>query len=179
MTSGNWAWDVPTNVTALVVQSGASRNIWYCPANPGQNVDGLWNWPTNSESYGSPDRVTGYACTFSGTASVDVTNQNPNMLGTGITTLGTVPVSTRVLLADVTLSLPGQNNPALVNSYKWIHIPGGYSAPGWLGHQTSHLNNHNFPIGGNLHMLDGHVEWHKFSMMLPRTDNTGSPEFWW
>ena len=179
MTSGYWAFNVPTNVTELMMDNDAIRDVWYCPANPGQNVDGLWNWPTNSESGGAPIRVVGYAFTFPGTATVDVTNQNPNILGTGIAKLGSVSVSDRVVLADTTISLPGQDNPGSVARYQWIHIDGSYTAPGWLGHQSNHLIHNTFPSGGNLAMLDGHVEWRKLQLMSPRTDPTGAPEFWW
>ena len=173
MTAGAWAWDVPINVAALMLSSGAIRNTFYCPANPAQNVDGLWN-------FNGAIRVAGFAFTYPGVASVDSTNQNPNMLGQGINTLGTVSTSDRVLLADVCLSLPGQNVVSQVNGYQWIKIPGGYAPPGWPGHKTSHLNQKNFPTGGNLGMLDGHVEWRKFQFMHPRTDSAGgSPEFWW
>ena len=34
MNAGNWAWDVPTNVTDLLIVNGAVRKIFYCPANP-------------------------------------------------------------------------------------------------------------------------------------------------
>ncbi len=173
MTAGAWAWDVPLNVAASMLSSGATRNTFYCPANPSQNVDGLWNFTTAI-------RVAGYAFTYPGAASVDPTNQNPNMLGQGIKTLGTVSTSDRVLLADVCLSLPGQSAVSQESTYQWIKIPGGYAPPGWPGHKTSHLNQKNFPTGGNLGMLDGHVEWRKFQFMLPRTDPTGAPPvFWW
>ena len=78
MTGGNWAWDVPVNIVTTVLQSGATRNIFYCPANPGQNVDGLWNFALPTF------RVIGYGFTFPGTASVINTNQNVNNLGTGV-----------------------------------------------------------------------------------------------
>jgi prepilin-type processing-associated H-X9-DG protein len=36
------------------------------------------------------------------------------------------------------------------------------------------------PAGGNVGMLDSHVEWRKFQQMLPRTDpSSGAPVFWW
>ena len=172
MTGGAYAWDVPVGVADLAIQNGAVRNVFYCPANPDQNVDGLWN-------YGGY-HVTGYGFTFPGTASVDPTNQNPTMTGQAIPTLGSVPVTDRVLLADVVISLPSQNNVRLEGHYQWTHIEGGYSAPGWSGHRTSHLNSNNTPAGGNLSMLDGHVEWRKFAPMVPRTDVGGtSPTFWW
>jgi prepilin-type processing-associated H-X9-DG protein len=171
MTAGAWAWDVPISVATSMLSSGATRNTFYCPANPSQNVDGLWTF--------GAIRVAGYAFTYPGAASVDPTNQNPNMLGQGIKTLGTVSTSDRVLLADVCLSLPGQSTVSQESKYQWIKIQGGYQAPGWPGHKTSHLNQHNFPTGGNLGMLDGHVEWRKFQFMLPRTDADNTPEFWW
>jgi prepilin-type processing-associated H-X9-DG protein len=34
------------------------------------------------------------------------------------------------------------------------------------------------PTGGNLLMLDNHVEWRKFNSMLPRTIGN-VPVFWW
>jgi prepilin-type N-terminal cleavage/methylation domain-containing protein/prepilin-type processing-associated H-X9-DG protein len=173
MTSGGWAWDIPTNVTDLMMRSGATRNTFYCPANPGQNVDGLWN-------YGSY-RVAGYCFTFPGTAGVDATNQNPNTLGTGITTLGRVPVSDRVFLADTTLYGTEQNNSSVSG---WVHVAGGYNATGWNGHDSNHVSK-GIPTGGNLCMLDGHVEWRKFQngkipvMLLRGTGPGGDPQFWW
>jgi prepilin-type N-terminal cleavage/methylation domain-containing protein/prepilin-type processing-associated H-X9-DG protein len=172
MGAGGWAWDVPINIADLVVQNGATRNVFYCPANPNQNVDGLWN-------YTATFRVTGYAFTFPGTASVDVTNQNPNTLGQGITTLGTVPISDRDFLCDVCLY--GGNQAGTGSG--WVNVKGGYSAAGWLGHNSNHIQN-NVPSGGNMCMLDGHVEWRKFNLMMVRTDTpakptSGTPAFWW
>jgi prepilin-type N-terminal cleavage/methylation domain-containing protein/prepilin-type processing-associated H-X9-DG protein len=177
MDVGNWAWDIPTNVVGLVQNSGGIRNVFYCPANPGQNIDGLWNYGVSDTP---PFRVVGYAFTFPGATEVIATNQNASMVPRVIAGLNVMPSSSdRVLFADVTLSLPGQNNPASAGTYTWIHIPGGYTAPGWNGHQTSHLTNKNQPMGGNVAMLDGHAEWRKFQGMVPRTTTGSNPEFWW
>jgi prepilin-type N-terminal cleavage/methylation domain-containing protein len=172
MGSSGWPWDMSIPVVDLMGQNGATRNIFYCPANSGQNVDGLWNF---NASY----RVTGYAYTFPGTASVDVTNQNVNLLGTSIATLGRVSVSDRVLLSDV--SLYGGNQAG--TGAGWINVKGGYSASGWTGHNTAHVNKA-LPTGANEAMLDGHVEWHKYSSFQLRTDTaayptSGTPAFWW
>jgi prepilin-type processing-associated H-X9-DG protein len=35
------------------------------------------------------------------------------------------------------------------------------------------------PLGGNVGMLDGHVEWRDFTNMLPRAGGSGSPYFFW
>ncbi len=44
-------------------------------------------------------------------------------------------------------------------------------------HRTSHMAGF-LPAGGNLAMLDGHVEWRKFDDMHVRAAGSG-PVFWW
>ena len=48
-------------------------------------------------------------------------------------------------------------------------------------HSSAHLNPGGIPAGGNLIMLDNHVEWRKFDKMYVRTSPNGSglPPFWW
>ena len=132
-----------------MLANGCVRGTLYCPANPDQNADELWNWYIKN-GY----RVTGYAFTFP-----------------------PIP-SARPLIADCTISQPGQNSPvpANQNNYNWTQIQGGWTKQ----HKTSHLINGR-PVGGNIVMLDGHVEWRKFRYpMLPRTDpSSGAPTFWW
>jgi hypothetical protein len=87
--------------------------------------------------------------------------------------------SRRVLVSDVTLSLAGQYDATMVSTYQWIHVPGGYMAPGWNGHQTSHLNSTSTqPIGGDQVYLDGHGKWVVFTGMTCHTQG-GPPGFWW
>ena len=42
MTGGAWLWDMPVASVDLMLQSGAKRNIMYCPGFPRQNNDILW-----------------------------------------------------------------------------------------------------------------------------------------
>src|SRR5260370_32515579 len=44
MTDGNWAWDLPWNVADFMMQSGATRDVMYCPSFPDQNNDTLWSF---------------------------------------------------------------------------------------------------------------------------------------
>jgi prepilin-type N-terminal cleavage/methylation domain-containing protein len=181
-----WAWDVPDSgllpIVSFLMRNGCTRNTMYCPANPSQNVDGLWN-------FGIPNfRVIGYAMTFPHTASVTMSNWNYHITSeTHTAENGTVyppgSLSDRPLLSDVTLSLPPQANatPSVSANYQWINIPGGYKGtPGapFPGHRTSHLAGKK-PEGDNIGMLDGHVEWRKFAQVLPRSLPGGSPIFWW
>jgi prepilin-type processing-associated H-X9-DG protein len=172
---GFWAWDLPVSAIDPLTRYGASRDIFYCPANPDQNADGLWNF---FFTY----RILGYVTTFPSVASLTATNMNaslvPQQIVTGPGASPPPPASKRVLLADVTMSQAGQGLP-IQPAWTFTSIPGGYTAPGWPGHRTSHLNNR-LPSGGNVAMLDGHVEWRPFANMVPRTDvNNGTPVFWW
>jgi prepilin-type N-terminal cleavage/methylation domain-containing protein len=177
MSAGNWAWDLPWNVADAMLASGTQRHVMYCPAFPDQDNDELWSFvpPPNPGAF----RVTGYGLTFPGTASVMVTNENPSILPQGISYNGiTMPApspSERPLMADATISHPGQNNPASRATYSYVNIQGGWSKL----HRTSHMSG-NLPAGGNVGILDGHVEWRKFAVMIPRTDlGSPSPVFWW
>jgi hypothetical protein len=158
-----------------MLANGVVRGTAYCPANPEQINDTLWNW-TVSGTTGY--HVLGYAFTFANTPRVNSTNWNykltPQAIKFGQIYLPPPNPSERPLIADVTISEPSQNSPvpAYQNNYNWTKINGG-----WPNHRTSHLLNRATPIGGNSSMLDGHAEWRKFKYpMLPRTDPaSGSP----
>ena len=177
MTSGNWAWDCPWNVADLMTQNGAQRHVMYCPGFPDQDNDTLWNFhpPPPTDAF----RVIGYAQTFPGTASIIATNDNPSTIPTAIkyvTITMPPPMPTeRVLLADATISQPGQANTNNVYANKYVGIQGGWAKL----HRTSHMEGA-LPSGGNVGMLDGHAVWRSFKQMVPRTDpGSGSPVFWW
>ena len=175
---GYWAWDVEeVPLMQSMLANGCVRGTLYCPANPDQNADELWNWYIK---YGY--RVTGYAFTFPNTPGTLSTNWNskliPESIKYGALTFPPPTPSARPLISDCTISQPGQNSPvpANQNNYNWTQIQGGWTKQ----HKTSHLINGR-PLGGNIVMLDGHVEWRKFRYpMLPRTDpSSGAPTFWW
>jgi prepilin-type N-terminal cleavage/methylation domain-containing protein len=172
-----WAWDVPEEpLMKNLLANGVVRGTAYCPANPEQNNDTLWNWTVKPGPPATGYRVLGYAFTFMNTPGILATNWNEKLSSLPN---GQSP-SERPLIADVTISARGQNstNPQTQNGYNWTKINGG-----WPDHRTSHLLR-SFPMGGNITMLDGHTEWRKFRNpnypMLPRTNpNSGSPTFWW
>jgi prepilin-type N-terminal cleavage/methylation domain-containing protein/prepilin-type processing-associated H-X9-DG protein len=174
MDAGNWAWDLPWKVADYMIQSGTQRHVMYCPAFPDQDNDQLWNFVSNSF------RVIGYGQTFSGTASLAKTNENasivPQAITYGIYTYPPPSPSERVLLADATISMPGQANLNNRAANTYINIQGGWSKL----HRSSHMGSGKMPLGGNVGMLDGHVQWRKFDKMVPRTETgSGSPVFWW
>src|SRR6516225_8935236 len=150
-TVGFWAWDIPWDFATTLGKYGAPRNTLYCPANPGQNLDPLWNYVANNY------RVIDYALTLVGGGSISSSNQNATLTPQSIPFgPGIYPpplASQRVLLADATLSQPGQDNEAIRNSYNYTSIQGGFPPP----LRSSHVDRF-LPVGGNLAMVDGHVE---------------------
>jgi prepilin-type N-terminal cleavage/methylation domain-containing protein/prepilin-type processing-associated H-X9-DG protein len=178
---GNWAWDVPYMVADSMLQyAGNNKKIFYCASTGFSDSDNnkLWEYGMGNER---PYRVFGYAMTFVGTATVLFTNQNRSLLpqpitdpSSGVTHPAPAP-SQRVLMADGVIS--AKHNADEKNRWlnRYIDIEGNTNKL----HQTAHLDR-NMPAGGNLGMLDGHVEWRKFSVMRVRTDaNSESPVFWW
>ncbi len=134
-------------------------------------------------------RVQGYAQTFFGTASYQggpfVTNTNQK-LGDS-TTPGTqfdpgVPVgnlSKRPLTACATLNSEGAAISIRLLSNTIGSIPTGVIRLTALtkGHISAHLEGGSLPVGANVGMIDGHVEWRPFNQMINRT--TSGPWFYY
>ncbi|MGH7969858.1 MAG: prepilin-type N-terminal cleavage/methylation domain-containing protein [Limisphaerales bacterium] len=176
--AGNWVWDIDWNVGNALVQQGALWKVFYCPSTSPRFSElddyNLWYvFATNSF------HVNGYATTQPGTPELATSNVNvriyPEPIQIGPITA--MPMSSdRVLIADATISRPGQNNEAqrFSPAYNYTDVQGGYTKL----HTTPHLNGR-YPDGGNLGMIDGHVEWRRFQLMHVRTLPTGNPTFWW
>ena len=183
-----WLWDLPANLGAFIIANGGQRGTMYCPANPDQNNDILWN-------YGAY-HVIGYAMTFPAiaglhnTAGVDwpATNINtkstPQAIDFITVTYPPPSPSDRPLFADATISQPMEADPAKRYTYDYTHIHGSFMVgPVPFNHRAAHLRpDLRFPSGGNIGNLDGHVAWRKFDFMLPRSDPGAAnncPEYWW
>jgi prepilin-type N-terminal cleavage/methylation domain-containing protein len=185
-TPANWLWDVPTNTANLLTDNGAQRHIMYDPSFSDQDDDSLWYFTNNPAI-----RVTGYAATFpditdyrlSGTGShLIISNVNFSFISRQIRidsagdTAPAPPPTDRVMLSCAIISMDIQVNLA---ADKFNAVQGAW---GEL-HQTAHLNG-NIPAGGNLAMLDTHVEWNKFPVK-PTISNirsqsiAGPVYFWW
>ncbi len=180
---GNWVWDLLWYSGTTLDAAGAKQTVLYCPGTAPRflPVDNFNLYGTGPVPFAPGNfHVLGYAMSLSGTPSLDLTNQNvtmrpPEMVINGIK----VPpqsISERPLVADATLSDGGQNDPKKRYSlgYNYTQVQGGYPK----AHLSPHLQG-KFPSGGNVGMLDGHVEWRKFDYMFARTANNGDPTFWW
>jgi len=176
--TGNWAWDLPWDAGTQMEQSGANYKVLYCPGTSSRFTE-RDNWNLYFSFATNSFHVLGYVMTFRGEASLNPTNYNvsliPQPIKSGAITYPPPPVSDRVLVSEAVLSAPGQNQLAQRATYNYLDVAGGYAKH----HLTGHMNGR-VPAGGNLGMLDGHVEWRKFQQMQPRTDpGSGAPTFWW
>jgi len=176
---GAWAWDLPWASGEAMLAGTTQWKIMYCPGtgfSETNNYDLYYNYARNNF------HVLGYALALTGTASLIVTNANrkltPEPIPTGLLgyNLPAPLVTDRVLMADATISDNGQIDDAKRDSpdYKWLSIQGGYRRP----HNTPHMAGRK-PAGGNLLMLDSHVEWRKFKSFHVRTQDSLDPGFWW
>jgi prepilin-type N-terminal cleavage/methylation domain-containing protein/prepilin-type processing-associated H-X9-DG protein len=166
--------------------------------NPYGNVPGgtpsLWTfgapYPDPGALPGSGFRVQGYAQTFLHTASYSpgpqVTNTNTKLSATTtpgyFEAPGGVPVgnlSRRPLTACATLTDSGDSDVyTTMLTYNWINTDGGYTINGVAkGHISAHVESGTVPLGGNIGMIDGHVEWRPFKQMIDRT--AGGPYFYY
>jgi len=178
---GNWPWDIPWNVGTSLEQNGITYKSWFCPGtanrfNDQEQSDLYFKFATNVF------HVTGYPNTFPGSAGLNPTNYNYKTVPQSITdkilnvTHPPPSASDRVLLADPTISAPGQYNPANAGNFNWTQVTG---SAGGKPSTTAHMNG-NLPAGGNLGMLDGHSEWRTFKKMQARNAPASViPVFWW
>ncbi len=205
-TNGNWAWDMSAYLANQLIAAGTRPITWYDPGtapkfgpydwfgpNPNHIYAGsetLWgfdaNWPAPNATFGDGKfRVIGYAQTFYGTASYTgdyATNTNQKLGATSAESQTGVnypigPVSKRALVACATLNgapgVSGDGNYPTNLNYNWVDVDGGFPKH----HLSAHLKSATIPDGGNVGMIDGHVEWRPFMQMICR--NAGSPYFYW
>ena len=175
-TAGNWPWDLAWN-TGNVITQWISFNKLYCPGTSvrfdDEDNEGLW-------SYYAPGsiHVIGYVPTLAGNNSSLVSSNlnstlTPQSILFGLSVFPPPSPAQRVLVADATISGPGQYTYSQRYTYNYTDIAGGFS----VHHISPHLNGA-FPAGGNLGMLDGHVGWRNFDSMQCRVTQ-GTPGFWW
>lgn len=174
-TLGVWAWDIAWATGNSITQYVSFKKL-YCPGTSVRFTDDdnakLFNWSPNGL------HVFGYLTALSGTGII-ASNQNttltPQRVQVGSTYLPAPSPATRVLAADATISEnPTDNHAGLVAGakYNFTTVAGGYVVP----HISPHLNGL-VPAGGNLVMLDGHVQWRYFWDMDQRA--TTGRGFWW
>jgi prepilin-type processing-associated H-X9-DG protein len=166
--------------------SGAPYKIWYDPGTESvfTDADNLSNWnnPYVEKDNDPVLRVVGYTETLynvqgyqNGSIFEFSTNVNQKLTGEPLTLAGrTYPINTaaRVLTACCTITDAGNvsDNFAAMVKFSWTDLPhdNDPDVPVNKPYYTSHLANARLPSGGNMGMLDGHVEWRRFQDMIAR-----------
>ena len=194
----NWAWDLPDPAAQVMLSSGLTKKSFYCPSTApkfndqenwlgrsgvaptyGAASDNLWNFGQAAATPTTQDfHVTGYSLAFN---QVYATNQNTTLQVEPTTTpTGTISVSVsdRVLMADCIISALNTPIPG-TTANTFNGFPGGYTLNGVkVPHISAHLKG-SLPRGGDVGYKDGHAEWRKFNIMIPRAQNGSSPYYWW
>jgi prepilin-type processing-associated H-X9-DG protein len=180
---GNWVWDASPSLVAALTNAGVKWNNLYCPGTSPRFTEqddlNLFNFEPGVM------RVLGYASTLpcasfeSGDFSTNVnTTLSMDRAADSYGWFFPIIPASRPLVADATLTDSGASfTYAIMLAYNWSSIDGGYV---YNGHRKPHLSAHLnslIPLGGNIGMLDGHVEWRNFKDMLPRDGY--SPYFYW
>jgi prepilin-type N-terminal cleavage/methylation domain-containing protein len=171
----SWAWDFNTNTCDTLLSQGFQRSILFCPSFIRQNDDKYWNFPISA---GRRFRVLGYVFALDGNPAlptyerqIKLSQATARPVTTGSPNTYVPPTTETVLIADATLSNGANMVNRSLNTY--VNIVGQFPD---LPHSSPHLNG-SIPAGGNLLMLDMHVEWRKFQSMTVRTQ--GGMTFWW
>jgi len=189
--AGSWCWDIPTTATIPMLNSGATKKVFYCPSTAPRFTDGenfafqnsLWNFGGNAFN------ITGYAFAFGGNQSKvspawrNYTMQSESHTNGPIVTKDNT--ATSELIADVMISA-NSTLPAS-GADNFTSIAGGFTQNGvTYPHLSAHLGKGGVPTGGNIVYKDGHGAWKKFDASSAsasgnatkvRTDS--GPYFWW
>jgi prepilin-type N-terminal cleavage/methylation domain-containing protein/prepilin-type processing-associated H-X9-DG protein len=180
---GAWAWDLPWGIATDFQASGnmVPRNF-YDPGTDnrfGPTLDYLNTTAQGSLWYYSPNvfHVINYIMTLPNTDTEDPTNWNYSFAATTYSnSLGQnfqmPPTGFRPLMACATISAVGEYSDSGKATYNWTQVVGGFS----VAHESPHLAG-SVPSGGNVLMLDTHVEWHRFADLHCHVNS--EPGFWW
>jgi prepilin-type N-terminal cleavage/methylation domain-containing protein len=161
---GNWPWDISDLFTTNMIQCGATRNVFFDPANAPFNQDIVWDFGVA----GAPDatvqsqfRITDYIWFLPGAgASAGGRPEQPfwqtNILGMPAVAnylANQGSPSKCAVCADVIARAPN-------GSFAYINVGG---LPGSVNQRTSHLGSGGQPAGANDLFLDSHVAWRNWS----------------
>ena len=172
---GSWLWDLPRDTRDTLLINGSHRKVLYCPSYQEQDVDGLWNYTSTYAVLGyfflieriqppaPPGKTVPAMPTLDASLRHKANYQDKNVARKNpITKVGSA-AETELVMDSVISHSGGQFNG----------IKGGFATP----HLTSHMSKQNKPEGGNILMMDGHVEWRAFGDMVIRA-KSANIEFW-
>jgi prepilin-type N-terminal cleavage/methylation domain-containing protein/prepilin-type processing-associated H-X9-DG protein len=191
-TAGNWLQDIAIDTVHFMLDTGLTREIFYCPSNFNHQKYNDLFWEYDNKSWNGT-RFTNYTdnsfivsgyCyilqTTQGNRTPIVRYEKDSMEKVWLKTNQTDHPAMRELCIDSIMGIP-QNNTKYGRNFG--QIPGGIYQQSQVYDQTSHLKSDEEPLGGNIGFLDGHTEWRHFDpdiengVAVPRYGNT--PGFFW
>jgi prepilin-type N-terminal cleavage/methylation domain-containing protein/prepilin-type processing-associated H-X9-DG protein len=185
---GNWLWDLDIDTVNYMLASGMVKKMFYCPcnANMSKYIDHFWtyNCTWDGRKLSGSDTafiVSGY-CYILDDEKSERSRRIPirnNLNKTGpkkwLRTTMDKNAANLELCIDSTL---GQVDGAKKYGYNFGSITvGGTWAAEQILDSSNHVKTDEEPYGGNIGMLDGHVEWRPFQDMEERYNT--NPCFWW
>jgi len=197
-TGSHQPWDMKGTDGTYLAAGGAPYKVWYDPGTymAFTEADWLSFWNNSSTEFDGENalRIIGYAQTFYGIGLYAnsgpwefSTNINQKLTTMPLTLNGkslTIQASSRVLLACATITTAENlsDNFTTMEHYLWTDLPHTQDpdVPGAKPFTSAHMLNARIPAGGNLGMIDGHVEWRPFRQFIPRAggENEG-PAFYY
>ncbi len=172
---GYWPCDMPVGVVDAMINQGFQPEILCCPSCSKRTVKFFWtNWFPSF-------RALGYAFATKDSPGVRRTNIIEKLTPKPVTLLDQQYLASPtevVVSADFTISQGENLKDRSRNKYTFSY--GRYAgAPGnELSFASPHLEGR-IPAGGNLLMVDSHVQFQKFDKMTVRTDVGWDPAIWW
>lgn len=168
-----WLWDLDSTTADLILESGATRAVFYCPSNRQQerHIEKYWN-------YHGGYRVTGYFWMMDsakGRAWQPYGSGDKRWLRT---VAGKAAVGAE-LVTDVTLSNEQDYGPPTYSNGNFAKNSGGMYSRYGIYDVTSHLWSEAEPTGGNMGYADCHVHWRPFKKMERRFPPGAYPTHWW
>jgi prepilin-type N-terminal cleavage/methylation domain-containing protein len=194
----NWWWDESIEFRQVMFSAASGdlktmpnvsgvRKLFYCPSNPAQDIDAMWNLPNafvpgyqyvNDRGPQSGYFAAGQAGDTNLQNATTVSNQKRGQVIAIRTKYYNVPrAASAELAADAIISNLNIQTTA-ANNFTAI---GGATVNGsQFFHTTSHIER-NLPVGANTLCCDGHVEWRPFSFATAvhvGSGGGGAPYFW-
>jgi prepilin-type N-terminal cleavage/methylation domain-containing protein/prepilin-type processing-associated H-X9-DG protein len=197
-TGGAWLQDVAINTVHFMLDTGMTRETFYCPSNFNHQKYNDLFWMFNNKSWdghrftdftAGSFIVSGYDFILElasynqpngATRPVIVRYANDSFQKEWLKTTGDNKPSDRELCIDSIMGVPETGTRYGRN---FGEVPGGIYSESQVYDQSSHLRTNEVPDGGNIGFLDAHVEWRHFEpdmnngVAVPRYNN--NPGFFW
>jgi prepilin-type N-terminal cleavage/methylation domain-containing protein len=191
-TAGNWLQDVAVNTVHFMLDSGMTREMFYCPSNSNHQKYNDLFWEFNNQTWDSRIQrftsetgfiVSGYCFileTRRGSRPEITRYEKDSMQKIWLKTTQESQPASRELVIDSIMGAPRANTKF---GYNFAEVAGGIFTNDQVYDTTSHLKDSEEPAGGNIGFLDNHTEWRPFDPEMNGNTAVGrygtNPAFFW